>query len=104
MADFDLATRRRRLVLGAAVAELVAFGLGFNPAVARVTTIPPPVAQLHALDPTHEYFAASSLEVFPANLGTLYGVRDAVSYDSLQSLPRVEALAAAGYDRVTQSL
>ena len=61
-------------------------------------------AQLQQLDPTHEYFAGSSLEVFPANLGTLYGLRDAVSYDSLQSLTRVEALAAAGYDRVTHSL
>jgi hypothetical protein len=91
-------------VIAAAAVELIAFGLGFNPTVPRVTTIPPPLAQLRQLDPTHEYFAATSLEVFPANLGTLYGVRDAVSYDSLQSLPRVEALAAAGYDRVTQSL
>ncbi len=103
-AGFALARRRRRLLIAAAAAELLAFGLGFNPAVARVTAIPPPLAQLQRLDPAHEYFAASSLAVFPANLGTLYGVRDAVSYDSLQSRPRVEALAAAGYDRVTQSL
>jgi hypothetical protein len=105
VAGFALAGRRRRgLVIAAAAVELIAFGLGFNPAVARVTTIPPPLAQLQQLDPTHEYFTASSLEVFPANLGTLYGVRDAVSYDALQSLTRFEALAAAGYDRVTQSL
>jgi hypothetical protein len=103
VAGFGLLRRRRALVAGAAAVELLAFGLGFNPAVARGTTIPPPVAQLHRLDPTHEYFAASNFEVFPSNLGTLYAARDVVSYDVLQSHARVEALVAAGYDRVTHS-
>lgn len=102
-AGFGFVTRRRRLVIGAALAELLAFGLGFNPAVARIPGIPPPLAQLQRLDPAHEYFAASNLEVFPSNLGTLYGVRDVVSYDALETHKRVEALVSAGYDRVTHS-
>jgi hypothetical protein len=103
LAGFGLVTRRRNVVAFAAAVELLAFGIGFNPAVERVRRIPAPVAQLHRLDPTSEYFAASNYEVFPSNLGTLYGVRDVVSYDSLQSHARVEALAAGGYDRVTHS-
>jgi hypothetical protein len=103
LAGFGMATRRRPLVIAAASVELLAFGLGFNPAVARVREIPPPIAQLRRLDRAHDYFAASNLEVFPSNLGTLYGVRDVVSYDVLQSHARVESLVAAGYDRVTHS-
>jgi hypothetical protein len=103
LAGFGLATRRRNVVAFAAAAELLAFGIGFNPAVERVGRIPEPVMQLHRLDPTGEYFAASNNEVFPSNLGTLYGTRDVVSYDSLQSHARVEALMAGGLDRVTES-
>ena len=103
LAGFGLITRRRNVVAFAAAAELLAFGVGFNPAVERVRDVPAPLVQLHRLDPTSEYFAASNIEVFPSNLGTLYGVRDFVSYDSLQSHARVEALMAGGYDRVTHS-
>ena len=96
---------RRRLLAAAAAAELLAFGLGFNPAVRRseIPGAPPPVRTLHARDPQHAYYAAANYEVFPANLGTLHAVRDVVSYDVLQSHARVEALARAGYDRVTHS-
>jgi hypothetical protein len=100
-----LSRRRRTVVAAAAAGELLAFGLGFNPTVRRseIPGTPPPVRQLQARDPQHFYYAASNYEVFPANLGTLHGVRDVVSYDVLQPHARVEALARAGYDRVTHS-
>jgi hypothetical protein len=103
VAGIGLMRRRRELVICAAAIELLAFGLGFNPAVTPLRTIPPPIAELHRLDPTSEYYAASNIEVFPSNLGTLYRVRDVVSYDALESRARIESLAAADYDRVTHS-
>jgi hypothetical protein len=97
LAGISLLMRRRRALLfsAAAIAELVAFGVGFNPAV-RMTAFPPlPFA---AADPI-----ASNLEVFPSNLGTMYGLRDIVSYDVLMSRQRVDELQAAGYNPLTHS-
>ncbi|HJQ41429.1 MAG TPA: hypothetical protein VKB93_30175 [Thermoanaerobaculia bacterium] len=97
LAGISLLMRRRRTLVfsAAAVAELIAFGIGFNPAV-RMTAYPPlPFA---AADPI-----ASNLEVFPPNLGTMYGLRDIVSYDVLMSRARVEQLTAAGYNPLTHS-
>jgi len=93
--------KRRELLFSAvAVAELVAFGAGFNPAVKMTKFAPPPPA-LASID--RRFFIASNLEVFPANLGTMYGLRDVVSYDVLMSRQRVEQLKAAGYNPVTHS-
>ncbi len=93
--------KRRELLLSAtAIAELVAFGVGFNPAV-RQTTFAPEPPSLVSID--REFFIASNYEVFPANLGTMYGVRDVVSYDVMMSRERVEQLEAAGYNPNTHS-
>lgn len=99
LAGVSLLMRRRALLFSAAaVAELVAFGVGFNPAV-PVTSYPP--SPLPAID--RRFFIASNLEVFPPNLGTMYGLRDVVSYDVLMSRERVEQLRAAGYNPLTHS-
>jgi hypothetical protein len=37
-------------------------------------------------------------EIVPANLSTLYGIRDAVAYDALSTNTRVTRLLPAGYD------
>jgi hypothetical protein len=91
--------RRDRLsyiiVSAAAVGELVAFGLGFNPAVSMREAAPMPeaIATIGS-----QSLIAANFEVFPANLGTVYGVRDVISYDVLTSRSRVEELIDAGYD------
>ena len=96
-----LASRRRVLLLSTAAAvELFAFGVGFNPAV-RMTDVPPEpdaIATIRRMDPSRQFLLAEHFEVFPANLATLYSVRDAVSYDALNTRTRVEQLLPAGYD------
>lgn len=93
--------RRRALSLAfAAGVELLAFGLGFNPAV-RMTDVPaepPSITAIRQLDPERRFLFAEHFEVFPANLGTLYEVRDAISYDALNTRQRVAVLLPAGYD------
>lgn len=92
--------RRAWLLCAAAAGELFAFGIGFNPAV-RMTDVPPEpevVRAIKALDPGCEFLLAEHFEVFPANLATLYGVRDAISYDALNVRRDVERLLPAGYD------
>lgn len=95
--------RRRALLLSiAAAGELVVFGVGFNPAV-RMTEVapePPVIAAVRQLDPARQFMLAEHFEVFPANLATLYEVRDAISYDALNTAERVEQLRPAGYDAV----
>jgi hypothetical protein len=94
-------TRGRQLVLSLAVcAELFSFGIGFNPAVRMSSPLRPPdvVSTIHRIDPARQYLIAEHFEVFPANLGTIYGVRDAVSYDALTTRARVATLLPAGYD------
>jgi hypothetical protein len=94
-------SRRRTLLLGiAASAELIAFGIGFNPAV-KMNRIPPEPEVLRAikqLDPEQQFLIAEHIEILPANLSTLYGVRDAISYDAMSMKPRVEELKPAGFD------
>src|SRR6185436_634783 len=93
--------RRRELLFAAAViGELVAFGAGFNPAVAMTEFAPPPKA-IAGID--REYLIAANFEVFPSNAGTVYRVRDAASYDVLMSKDRVEQLKRAGYNPLTHS-
>jgi hypothetical protein len=97
----SLTLRRRDLVLGGlAMAELLGFGLGFNPAVAMDDLPPAPEAirTVQRLDPEGRFLIAAPQSLFPANLGTLYGVRDATSYDVLTSAERAEELARAGFD------
>ena len=59
---------------------------------------PPAIEAVQRLDPARNYAIATHFELFPANLGTLYGVRDAISYDALSTKRRVEQLLPAGYD------
>ncbi|HVG23092.1 MAG TPA: hypothetical protein VND45_02960 [Thermoanaerobaculia bacterium] len=92
--------RRRALVTIAAAGELLAFGIGFNPAV-RMTDVPREpdvIREVRLRDPARQFLIAEHFEVFPANLSTLYGVRDAISYDALNARQRVEQLLPRGYD------
>jgi len=92
--------RRGALLTVAAAGELFAFGVGFNPAV-RMTDVPPEpdvVREIRLRDPARQFLLAEHFEVFPANLSTLYGVRDAISYDALNTKQRVEQLLPRGYD------
>ena len=90
----------RTLLVGAALAELFAFGYGYNPAV-RMTDVPPEPGVITAVkraDPDSRYLVAAPAEFFPANLATLYRVRDVVAYDVMNSRARVDQMTAAGYD------
>jgi len=93
--------RRRAVTLAlAGGVELIAFGVGFNPAV-RMTDVPaapPAIVAIQELDPDRRFLLAEHFEVFPANLATLYEVRDAISYDALNTKQRVSTLLPAGYD------
>lgn len=92
--------RRGGLLTAAAAAELFAFGVGFNPAVRMddVPREPDVIREIRLRDPARMFLLAEHFEVFPANLSTLYGVRDAVSYDALNTKRRVEQLLPRGYD------
>lgn len=93
-------TTRTRIAIAAVVAELVAFGAGFNPSI-RVDEIapePPMIAEVKRLDPSHRWLIAAPSEVFPPNLGTTYGVRDVHAYDILTSETYTQKLLPAGYD------
>ena len=66
-----------------------------------MTDVPPEphvVQEIRRLDPARQFLVAEHFEVFPANLATLYEVRDAISYDALNTKPRVEQLLPCGYD------
>jgi hypothetical protein len=100
-AALALPLRRRHAVLSiAAGAELIAFGIGFNPAVARtdVPREPDVVREIRLRDPGRQFLIAEHFEVFPANLATLYEVRDAISYDAMSTKKRVDQLGPRGYD------
>lgn len=96
-----LPLQRRALLLSlAAAAELVSFGVGFNPAV-KMTDVPAEpeaVRIIRALDPARQFLIAEHFEVFPANLATLYEVRDAISYDAMNTRAQVEHLLPGGFD------
>jgi hypothetical protein len=92
--------RRGLLLATAAAGELFSFGAGFNPSV-RMTDVPPEpgtVAAVRQLDPERRFRLAAHFEIFPANLATLYQVRDAISYDVLNTKAEVERLLPAGHD------
>lgn len=100
LAGFALWRRRPMLLAVAAAGELVAFGIGYNPAVPMID-LPPKPAVLASI--TNDHLLAAHFEIFPANLGTAYGVRDVVSYDVLNSKARVARLTAAGYEPVAHT-
>lgn len=105
VAGIALIRRQKVLFAAAAIAELIAFGYGYNPAVPMtdVPNAPPVIAAVKRLDPTNQYLIAATAESFPANLGTLYGVRDVIAYDALNRRVRIEQLVAAGYDPAAHS-
>ncbi len=100
IAGLALFLGKRRVFVAAALAELLAFGIGFNPAVSLrlAPAMPPAIAQIKQLDPENRWLIAANFEVFPANIGTNYAVRDVVSYDVLMPKEHVEQLLPAGYN------
>ena len=95
-----LTTRRRGLLTAAALGELLAFGLGYLPAVRRSAEPgpPPAIVDLMRLDPGREFAFASIQSVFPPDLATIYGLRDIAAYDALGVSPAAPLLAASGFD------
>jgi hypothetical protein len=63
-----------------------------------VAPAPPSIAAVKQLDPSNRFLIATHFEAFPANLGTLYGVRDAISYDALTTRQRAAQWQPAGFD------
>jgi hypothetical protein len=106
IAGIALLRGKRKLVIGAALIELFAFGIGFIPSVpiGDVPPMPAAIAQIKKLDPDNRWLVAANFEVFPANIGTSYGVRDVVSYDVLTSKRRTEELIKAGYDPLLHTI
>lgn len=93
--------RRRGLILATlAMAELAGFGVGLAPAVATEDLPPAPqaVRTIQQLDPESRFLTAAPQSIFPANLGTIYGVRNATSYDVLRSKSRADLLSRGGFD------
>ncbi len=94
------ARRRRREILAAAVlGELLAFGLGYAPAIPRsaVPATPEAIAFLQG-SPLHTTsFVAAAPGIYPPNLATRDGLRDIRSYDVLESRAAIERLRACGY-------
>jgi hypothetical protein len=101
------ASRRREIVLStAAVAELLVFGFGYNPAIRtdEIAREPAMIADVKARDPEGRWFIASSNEVFPPNLGTTFGVPHVNGYDILNGEEETQRLLPAGYDPRTWAL
>ncbi len=86
---------RPAIVYAAALAELAFFGYGFAPSI-RTDEIAPAPAFVASID--RRFFIAGSADAFPANLGTLYEIRQVDSYDVLTSEARTRMLQAVGYD------
>jgi hypothetical protein len=97
--------RREFWLVGAALAELVGFGFGYNPAVKQevMAKAPEAVAIVEQLDPDNRFQVAAAFEVLPANLASFYGLRDATSYDVLNSRERIAELVPAGFDSLNHS-
>ncbi len=90
------ALKRRTLAAAAVALELLAFGAGYNPSigVGEVAREPDLVRAI----PRGPWMIASSMAVFPPNLGTLFGVRDVHAYDILTPEDYTRRLMTAGYD------
>jgi hypothetical protein len=91
---------RRRVLVAAVLCEIAAFGIGYMPAVSIQGRMDPALAirDVKRLDPESRSMIASSGDAYPANLATLDGVHDVVSFDVLESRQRAENLRACGYE------
>jgi hypothetical protein len=92
--------RRGAWLAAAAAAELLAFGAGYLPAVRvdRIPGAPRVVRDLRALPGHDRALLAAAPDLYPPNLATLDGVRDARSYDVLESAADLAPLRRCGYD------
>jgi hypothetical protein len=94
------ARRWRKAILAASVlAELVAFGLGLNPAIPLSTApaTPDTIAFLAKSPFRRTSFIAAAPDVYPPNLATRDGLRDIRSYDALESRSEVGRLRECGF-------
>jgi len=102
IAALGLSARQRRAeILGAAVVgELLAFGLGYLPAVrcADIPGRPEAVRVVRKLDPNLRWLIAAAPEIYSPNLATLHEIRDLRSYDVLESAESINRLRQYGYD------
>ena len=91
--------RRRRLLVGAALAEVAVFGVGYLPAVdaAYLRGEAPAIRDVKRLDPEGLGMVASAEGIYPPNLATLDRVRDVVSFDVLEDSRRTERLKSCGF-------
>ena len=99
-AGIGLLLRRRAIVIAAALLELVAFGYGFAPSIrtSEIAPEPPALTRIRKADPSGRFLMASSNEVLPPNLATLFGIRDLHAYDILTSEVETRSLLSTGYD------
>ena len=95
-----LARRRRGTILAASVlAELLAFGLGLNPAIplSAAPATPETIAFLTKSPFRETSFIAAAPGVYPPNLATRDGLRDIRSYDALESQSEIARLRECGF-------
>jgi hypothetical protein len=94
-------TRRVELLTLALAGEMIAFSWGYNPAIREneIAPVPPAIETVRQLDPQNTWLIAAAYTTYDANLGTIHHVRDARSYDVLQTHERISRMAAAGFDR-----
>jgi hypothetical protein len=97
------AARRRRFLVAAILGEIAAFGVGYLPAVGfhGLSEPAPAIRDVKRLDPDGRSMIASSGGAYPANLATLDGVHDIVSFDVLESSRRIERLKPCGFDEAS---
>ncbi len=91
--------RRSRWVAGAAAAELLAFGIGFVPAMPTTADPGEPAtfATIRDLDPRQSFELIAGRGVLPPNVATRYELRDARSYVVIENLDRMTWMRSAGY-------
>jgi len=91
--------RRREILAAAALGELLAFGLGYDPAIraADVPSTPDAIVFLQKSPLRTTSFVAAAPGAYPPNLATRDGLRDVRSYDVLESRAEVDRLRECGY-------
>jgi len=96
-----LAARRRRpsILAAAALGELLAFGLGYDPAIraADLPATPEAVVFLQRSPFRTTSFVAAAPDVYPPNLATRDGLRDIRSYDVLETRADADRLRECGH-------
>jgi hypothetical protein len=103
LAGAALLRRRRKLLAVAVAGELLAFGIGYIPAIRsdRIPKAPPAVRDVLGLDPQRRWMVAASADVYPPNLGTFHEIRDVRPFDLLESSKSIERLRRCGYDQAS---